>query len=162
DTFLVIRTVAQVKVRGADRVSETDYGAYERVAGVWMPFSFETGPKGGPKNSRVTIERAEVNIVVDKAAFRFPVKGQTVARLIVAGPTEKSAAAEALPPPLAGKPVIDSGVISGLGIRNIGSAAMSGRVAAVAARTDGGKTVVFVGAASGGVWKSLDGGTTFK
>jgi photosystem II stability/assembly factor-like uncharacterized protein len=39
---------------------------------------------------------------------------------------------------------------------------MSGRVAAIAARTDNGKTEVFVGAASGGVWKSIDGGTTFK
>ena len=39
---------------------------------------------------------------------------------------------------------------------------MSGRVSAVAAFVDGGKTTVYVGAASGGVWKSLDGGTTFK
>ncbi len=58
---------------------------------------------------------------------------------------------------------IESSTISGLGIRNIGSAAMSGRVAAVAARAEkDGKTTVFVGAASGGVWKSQDGGTTFK
>ncbi len=40
---------------------------------------------------------------------------------------------------------------------------MSGRVAAVAAarRKDGALTV-YVGAASGGVWKSTDGGTTFR
>lgn len=57
----------------------------------------------------------------------------------------------------------DQGSISGLGIRNIGSAAMSGRVAAVAAarRKDGALTL-YVGAASGGVWKSTDGGTTFR
>ena len=162
DTFLVIRTVQLAHVRGAERLSETDYGAYERVAGVWLPFSTETGPKGGPKTNRVTIERAEVNVAVDAAAFRFPGKGQTVARLIVAGPTKSNAVEAVPPPPPAGKPVIDSGVISGLGIRNIGSAAMSGRVAAVAAHNEGGKTVVFVGAASGGVWKSPDGGTTFK
>src|SRR5262249_36841635 len=57
---------------------------------------------------------------------------------------------------------LDSGVISGLGIRNIGSATMSGRIAAVAARNEGGKTTIFVGAASGGVWKSTGGGTPFK
>ncbi len=57
---------------------------------------------------------------------------------------------------------MDSGVLSGLGARNIGSAAMSGRVAAVAAFNEDGKTTIFVGAASGGVWKSIDGGTTFK
>lgn len=53
--------------------------------------------------------------------------------------------------------------ISGLGIRNIGSAQMSGRVAAIAARAEkDGKTTIFVGAASGGVWKSDDSGTSFK
>jgi len=62
----------------------------------------------------------------------------------------------------AAAPTLDSGVISGLGIRNIGSAAMSGRIAALAAahRKDG-SVVLYVGAASGGIWKSTDGGTTF-
>src|SRR3984885_4036152 len=58
---------------------------------------------------------------------------------------------------------VDSGVISGLGARNIGSAAMSGRISALAGVNDAsGKLNVFVGAASGGVWKSTDGGTIFK
>jgi photosystem II stability/assembly factor-like uncharacterized protein len=39
---------------------------------------------------------------------------------------------------------------------------MSGRVSAVAAFVEGGKTTLYVGAASGGVWKSPDGGMTFK
>ena len=62
-----------------------------------------------------------------------------------------------------GASVIDSGTLSGLGARNIGSAAMSGRISALAGYTDAsGKITLFVGAASGGVWKSTDGGTTFK
>jgi photosystem II stability/assembly factor-like uncharacterized protein len=62
-----------------------------------------------------------------------------------------------------GASAIDSGTISGLGARNIGSAAMSGRISALAGYTDAsGKITLFVGAASGGVWKSTDGGTTFK
>ncbi len=56
----------------------------------------------------------------------------------------------------------DSDAISGLGARNIGSAAMSGRVAALAAVKEDGRLTVYVGAASGGVWKSSNGGTTFK
>src|SRR5713101_5392365 len=56
----------------------------------------------------------------------------------------------------------DTDTISGLGARNIGSAAMSGRVAAVAAVKEDGRLTVYVGAASGGVWKSSNGGTTFK
>jgi photosystem II stability/assembly factor-like uncharacterized protein len=56
----------------------------------------------------------------------------------------------------------DSDTISGLGARNIGSATMSGRVSALAAVKEDGKLTVYVGAASGGVWKSTNGGTTFK
>src|SRR5881296_4780187 len=57
---------------------------------------------------------------------------------------------------------VDSETISGLGARNIGSAAMSGRVAALAAVHEGARLTIYVGAASGGVWKSVNGGTTYK
>src|SRR6184192_3028639 len=57
----------------------------------------------------------------------------------------------------------NSSTISGLGARNIGSATMSGRISAVAAtREPSGKITLFVGAASGGVWKSDDSGTRFR
>lgn len=74
--------------------------------------------------------------------------------------------AHAAEAPAGGAPTVparfDDGTISGLGARNIGSATMSGRISSMAARNDGGKTTLFVGAASGGVWKSTDNGTTFK
>jgi photosystem II stability/assembly factor-like uncharacterized protein len=57
---------------------------------------------------------------------------------------------------------VDSATISGLGARNIGSAAMSGRVAAIDAIREGQRLTVYIGAASGGVWKSVNGGSTFK
>ena len=63
---------------------------------------------------------------------------------------------------VAQEPKFDSDTISGLGARNIGSATMSGRIAAIAAVKEDGKLTVYVGAASGGVWKSSNGGTTFK
>ena len=56
----------------------------------------------------------------------------------------------------------DSDSISGLGARNIGSATMSGRISAVTAIKEDGRLTVYIGAASGGVWKSSNGGTTFK
>src|SRR2546426_2428021 len=56
----------------------------------------------------------------------------------------------------------DAGTVSGLPARNIGSAAMSGRIAALTAVDDGGRLTVYIGSASGGVWKSINGGTTFK
>jgi len=68
-----------------------------------------------------------------------------------------SAAAQNLAPPA------DTAAISGLGVRNIGSAAISGRIAAVDARQEkDGKVTILIGSATGGAWKSEDGGTTFK
>src|SRR5580692_7419225 len=56
----------------------------------------------------------------------------------------------------------DAATISGLPARNIGSATMSGRIAAIAAVNENGRLTLFAGSASGGVWKSVNGGTTFK
>jgi photosystem II stability/assembly factor-like uncharacterized protein len=72
------------------------------------------------------------------------------------------AAAAAVAAPTPGAP-FDAASISGLGARNIGASIMSGRIAAIAGRVEAdGKTMLLVGAASGGVWKSTDGGTTFR
>src|SRR3982074_1777952 len=70
------------------------------------------------------------------------------------------AAAQTAPQNTAAK--VDSETISGLGARNIGSAAMSGRVSALDAVHEGNRLTVYIGAASGGVWKSVNGGTTYK
>jgi photosystem II stability/assembly factor-like uncharacterized protein len=57
---------------------------------------------------------------------------------------------------------LDSDTLSGLPIRAIGPAAMGGRIADIAAVPEGQRLTIYVGSASGGVWKSVDGGTTFK
>jgi photosystem II stability/assembly factor-like uncharacterized protein len=56
----------------------------------------------------------------------------------------------------------DAATVSGLPARNIGSATMSGRVSAVDAIEKDGRITVFVGAASGGIWKSVNGGTNYR
>lgn len=56
---------------------------------------------------------------------------------------------------------IDSDTLGGLEARSIGPAVMSGRVTAIAA-VPGDRLTVYVGAASGGLWKSDDGGVKFK
>jgi len=58
--------------------------------------------------------------------------------------------------------MLDSDTLSGLPIRAIGPAAMGGRIADMAAVHEGQRLTIYVGSASGGVWKSVDGGTTFK
>ena len=56
---------------------------------------------------------------------------------------------------------LDSDALEGLAARALGPAAMSGRIAAIDG-VAGDRTTLWVGSASGGVWKSTDGGVTFK
>ncbi|HUJ60743.1 MAG TPA: hypothetical protein VLX92_19710 [Kofleriaceae bacterium] len=160
DSALEIRITTVHKVRGSEDITETDLGSYQQIGGVWFPFSMESGPPGGTKNLKLTILRAEPNVRVDESWFRMP-KGNAVA-VIKADTAAAHAPEPVVAPPPSTPAVIDAGTISGLGARNIGSAAMSGRIAAVAGVNIAGKTTLFVGAASGGVWRSQDGGTTFK
>jgi photosystem II stability/assembly factor-like uncharacterized protein len=67
----------------------------------------------------------------------------------------------ALPAKGADEPTIDSDALAGLEARAIGPATMSGRIAAIDA-LEGDRLTIYVGAASGGVWKSVDGGLQFK
>jgi photosystem II stability/assembly factor-like uncharacterized protein len=72
------------------------------------------------------------------------------------------AAVVAAQQPPAGPARFDAGAISGLPARNIGSAAMSGRISALDAVDENGRITIYVGSASGGVWKSVDGGSRFR
>ncbi len=59
-------------------------------------------------------------------------------------------------------PVLTTDALAGLRARNIGPAAMSGRIAALDGALEKGRVTLYVGAASGGLWKTSNGGTTFK
>jgi outer membrane lipoprotein-sorting protein len=72
DYFLQIRMIIQSRIRGAEYVEEHDLGNYEQVNGVMLPFSIESGPKGQAKNTKITIEKAEINLALDPKLFRFP------------------------------------------------------------------------------------------
>ncbi len=72
DAFLEIRTVTQRTEQGAQVEVETDMGDYEKIGGVFIPFSLESGPKGSSNKGKIIIEKAEPNVAVEDAAFRFP------------------------------------------------------------------------------------------
>jgi photosystem II stability/assembly factor-like uncharacterized protein len=57
---------------------------------------------------------------------------------------------------------LDSDTLSGLPIRAIGPAATGGRIADITAVHEGQRLTIYIGSASGGVWKSVDAGITFK
>jgi photosystem II stability/assembly factor-like uncharacterized protein len=75
------------------------------------------------------------------------VRFATLAILLLSGPAFAAGA-------------VDPDLLAGLEARSIGPAAMSGRVAAVDA-VESNPDVIWVGAASGGVWKSVNGGLTW-
>lgn len=64
-------------------------------------------------------------------------------------------------PEIYGQVKFDSNMLGGLEARSIGPAVMSGRIMAIAGVNSDPNTI-YVGAASGGVWKTTNGGTTFK
>ena len=57
---------------------------------------------------------------------------------------------------------LTSDTLSGLWARPIGPTVMGGRIADITAIAEGQRLTVYVGAAGGGLWRSVDGGTTFK
>jgi len=73
DAFLEIRIITQRTEQGAQVEVETDLGDYEKVGGVFLPFSLESGPKGGTDKQKLILEKGEANVTVDDAQFKFPV-----------------------------------------------------------------------------------------
>jgi len=175
-SYVPIKIENHRMVRGAERVYETILGDYKDVNGWYLPFSVENGVKGSPNRQKTTYTKIEANVDLNEALFARPgsgglgVRGGSNATVTVAAPPPPPSPAIAQttapsptpnsPPPTPVK--VDTETISGLGARNIGSAAMSGRIAAVDAVQEGNRLTVYAGAASGGVWKSVNGGTTFK
>ncbi len=163
-------------VRGADRDFEVELGDYKDVQGVLFPFSFGVGAKGSSsaEKQQYSWDRITLNLDFNDRRFAKPVAGEKIVfssdaaaqpkPLSLPSPASLAAPAQlnsALRPLAALAGLVDSSTTSGLGARNIGSAVMSGRVAALAAVHEGDRLTLYVGAASGGVWKSLNGGTTF-
>lgn len=72
DYYLEIRWLDQSRIRGALEETETDLGNYEKIDGVFFPFSMEEGPKGRPKGQKITIEKVEINPELDDTIFHFP------------------------------------------------------------------------------------------
>jgi hypothetical protein len=72
DHFLEIRILTQRIEQGAQVEVETDLGDYEKIAGVFVPFSIEAGRKGDPDKQKIIIDKAEGNVPVDDKTFNFP------------------------------------------------------------------------------------------
>jgi hypothetical protein len=72
DHFLEIRLLSQRTEHGVQVETETDLGDYEKIAGVFIPFSIESGLKGSSDRQKLVVNKAEVNSKTDDAWFAFP------------------------------------------------------------------------------------------
>src|SRR6267143_3966499 len=72
DYFLEIRTVNRRIEHGVPHETITDYGDYEKVNGIYLPFALESGPKGSTDRQKVQFEKAEANVPAADALFQFP------------------------------------------------------------------------------------------
>ena len=75
DYFLEIRTLSRRIEHGVPNETITDYGDYEKVNGVYVPLSQESGPKSSTDRQKVQFDTAEFNVAVDDAEFHFPAPG---------------------------------------------------------------------------------------
>ncbi len=87
DAMLTVRLVTRQLVRGAETLTQTDFGDYEKVAGVYFPFEIATGPKGSSAQQRITYTKVLANVPVDNGIFTRPATP-------AAAPTAHSGAAQ--------------------------------------------------------------------
>jgi len=76
DSYLPIKLETQTYVRGAPRESETYYGDYDKVGGIYFPFAIEEGQRGDPNRTRFTVEKVELNQPVEDSLFKMPPKAE--------------------------------------------------------------------------------------
>ena len=72
DAFLEIRVVERRTIRGSEQETETDLGDYEKVNGVYFPFSIASGPTNSTDKQVITIASGEANVPVDASIFAMP------------------------------------------------------------------------------------------
>ncbi len=72
DYFLEIRTINRRIEHGVPVETVVDYGDYEKVAGVFLPFSQESAVKGSNDRQKVQFDKAEANVDAADGMFQFP------------------------------------------------------------------------------------------
>jgi hypothetical protein len=73
DSFLELKVENQTSVRGTLRETETYYGDYEQVNGIYYAFALEQAEKGSSSRSQVSVQKVEQNVPLDDARFTMPV-----------------------------------------------------------------------------------------
>ncbi len=72
ESYMVIKLETQTIIRGSLQERETYYGDYEKVEGIYYPFTSESGQKDQPDRVQVTLDKIEVNVPLDDSRFAVP------------------------------------------------------------------------------------------
>jgi hypothetical protein len=72
ESHLPIRVEARRTIRGTEIEGESTIGDYKEVGGLLWPYSIQNGAKGRPERQTVTVDKIEVNPVIDDARFTMP------------------------------------------------------------------------------------------
>jgi hypothetical protein len=72
DSFLELKIENQSNIRGTVQYTETYFGDYEQVNGIYYPFAVETGDKGSDSRTKFTVDKVELDIPLDDARFSMP------------------------------------------------------------------------------------------
>ncbi len=77
DHYLEIRLLSQRTEHGVTVETETDLGDYEKIQGVFVPFSVEFGRKGSTDRQKLIVNSATVNAKTDDSLFALPAAVKT-------------------------------------------------------------------------------------
>jgi len=72
DSFLELKIENQSNIRGTVQYTETYFGDYEQVNGIYYPFAVETGDKGSDSRTKFTVDKVELDVPLDDARFSMP------------------------------------------------------------------------------------------
>jgi hypothetical protein len=75
DTFMQLKTEDETNIRGTVRYTETYFGDYEQVDGIYFPFALEAGTKGDSERVKYTIDKIAVNSPLPDSLFAMPAAG---------------------------------------------------------------------------------------
>lgn len=100
ETYMGIRLERQQFLRGMMKETVQNLGSYKQVAGVYFPYSIESGRKNRPRGmARISMEKIEANVDIPDSVFEMP-----AALAAAAAPQTHPEPASAKKPPKPAKP----------------------------------------------------------
>lgn len=72
DTWLEIKIIEKRRLRGAEQQTEYELGDYEKVAGVYFPYSIDSGPVGSSQRQQLVLDKVAANVGIAGDPFSMP------------------------------------------------------------------------------------------